>query len=540
MIQELANIISSSTVNSAIAILWLGSALLDYGELLYLAQLKEYRLDRFKDFLSTKQGKKFWFNYGRMMRLLLAFMALLWPVNDVPTIKIVLIALLTVDVTYAIYHILKRLLPRPKITVKVIFIFSVALFIEVLLLGLARDWALAFLILIMRAFIVGIAISLSFYPTAIAKKFIIFLAAKKLKKYKKLTVIGITGSYGKSTVKEFLSHLLSSKFEVIKTPKNINTEIGIAKLILKTDFSNADVFVVEMGAYKLGEIKLICDMVKPKIGILTAINEQHLSLFGSLKNTQQAKFELLRSIPKDGLAVSNVDNPLCREFLHDLEATVQTYGSDAEFKPTVMLTEINQDKDEKSISGKSIVYGVEYDMSIPVVGAHNAWNFAAAGLVAGYLGLSYQEINNKAQTLTLPSMTLEQTQYGNCTVINDSYNSNPDGFKAALHLLSSFSSARKKIVITRGMVELGDKSDEIHEDVAGEIDFIADVLVIISEDFSESLQKGVVGKYRTDILLRYESENLLKYVKSLKDTDSVILIENRIPALVYKEIFGEV
>jgi UDP-N-acetylmuramoyl-tripeptide--D-alanyl-D-alanine ligase len=530
-----------STLNISLFALWILSALFDYSEFLYLAQLKEYRLDRFKDFMSTKQGKRFMFRYGRVVRVIVAAIALFWPLNNIPALKYILLGVLMVDVSYALYRAFAGQMRRPKQTPKIAVLFGLALLFEFTLLYLTRDWVLTFLILIMRVFIIGTLIYLLYFPTTFVKKVAIRLAEKKLKRYKKLTVVGITGSYGKSTVKEFTSQILEGKFRVMKTPKNINTEIGIALFILKNDFANADIFVVEMGAYRMGEIKLICDMVHPTIGVLTGINEQHLSLFGNIRNTQKTKYELLRSLPADGLAVVNNDSPLVREFLHEIDAKVWSYGIDEEYDPTILITDLVQKMKEKRLEGTifSEPDQSEYSLSIPVLGRHNAWNFIAAGLVAGHLGMDHEEIAKQGSKLSLPKMTLAESKYGNCTIINDSYNSNPNGFKAALEFLGSFPSSRRRIVITRGMLELGEKSDELHELIGSEIDFVADELVIINEDFSDAMQMGVVGKYRTDILLRYERDELLKYVKSLKQTDAVILVENRLPSNVREEIFGD-
>ena len=246
----------------------------------------------------------------------------------------------------------------------------------------------------------------------------------------------------------------------------------------------------------------------------------------------------MEALPNDGLAIVNVDNELCREGLSRLNTKVRTYGSDSDCAPTVRIINVENMNGGGRIEGKVEFDNTIYTVDLPILGKHNFWNFVAAGLVAGHFGFTYDDIKDQTKNISLPERTLGEFEYGNCTIIDDSYNSNPDGFKAALAHLGTYSSTRKRVVITRGMLELGGKSEEIHEQIAGEIDFVTDVLVIINEDYSDSLQKGVVGKYRTDILLRYEDESLLKYIKSLKHTDSVILLENRIPQKVYNEITG--
>ncbi len=355
-------------------------------------------------------------------------------------------------------------------------------------------------------------------------------------------VIGITGSYGKTSIKEFTAHIVSKKFKVLKTPQNTNTDIGIAEFILKTDFANIDVFVVEMGAYKEGEIKKICDIVHPKIGILSAINEQHLALFGSIEQIQKTKYELLRAIPKDGLVVTNADNKYCMEYLHELDCKkIRTFGTDAENKPDCLIKNITVTK--QGIECDGAYKEVEAHLTAPVIGAHQAGNIAAAIIAAVHLKMTKDEIVNAVSTLKNESETaLKEYVYGNCTIIDDSYNSNPDGFSAALAILNGFPSRFKRIVVTRGMAELGEKSEELHKKIGEEIAFCADILIVTNpnavEFFKEAIS-GLQGKYKLEIEPIFDEQKLLERVRSLKNTESIILLESRLPSLVHKEIQGK-
>src|SRR3989338_3390948 len=317
-----------SAINLTIFFLWLSSAVIDYSEFCYIWQLKEYRWDRFHDFLTTQQGKTYWVKYRLLWRSTIAFFIFFWPMNDVLTVKYILLLLFAVDLAYNAFKFYGSSLMHPKYTQKA----AVILF-EGLIFVFARDWVLFLVLLIIRFLIITGVIFIINQISNIFKKFLIQKATRKLSEHKNLLVIGITGSYGKSTVKKFLHHILEQKYHVIRTPRNINTEIGVAQFVLSTDLSGVEVFIVEMGAYQIGEIALICQMVKPTIGILTAINEQHLSLFGSIEKTQQAKYELLKSLPADGLAVINFDNDYCREKADKLRCYVVSYGLDADQNP---------------------------------------------------------------------------------------------------------------------------------------------------------------------------------------------------------------
>ncbi|MBI5254700.1 hypothetical protein HY932_02890, partial [Candidatus Falkowbacteria bacterium] len=261
------------------------------------------------------------------------------------------------------------------------------------------------------------------------------------------------------------------------------------------------------------------------------ISEQHLSLFGDIKKTQQAKYELLQSLPQDGLAVVNCDNPYCRERLGDLKCGVMTFGMDAERNPTLLIQETKSDL--QGLYCKGIINGQGCEVESPVIGEHNAMNIAPCFLVALYLGMAADEIKTRVKTLT---GSVKITKYGACDIINDSYNSNPDGFRAALEILNKFPSEKKRIIITRGMMELGEKSEEIHKKIAEEIEFVADELVVITKDFVESLRSPLNEKYRTNFVLKDNPKELSQYIKGLRDTNCVILLENRIPGIVMKEL----
>jgi UDP-N-acetylmuramoyl-tripeptide--D-alanyl-D-alanine ligase len=158
-------------------------------------------------------------------------------------------------------------------------------------------------------------------------------------------------------------------------------------------------------------------------------------------------------------------------------------------------------------------------------------------MVGVHLGLSAENIIDAAATIPKNIHgSIRIYPYGEATIIDDSYNSNPEGFKAALDILSSFPTSRRRIVITRGMLELGERSDELHEQIGGEIAFVADELVVISEDSFLAIKKGVGDKYRTKILFKNTSKDLLEYISSLEHEPAVILLENRISQVVMEEI----
>jgi UDP-N-acetylmuramoyl-tripeptide--D-alanyl-D-alanine ligase len=518
------------------AALWVVSSVCTYIDFLYYWQLKEYRLDRMADFFRSVHGQEYLLSYKVLYRMALASFLLLLPVNGL-YLAWVVIALYGLDTVVLLRGLIRRTVRIPRRTAKMFVLVGLVLLLDLVLLLGEGAWDGVFMVFALRPLLAAVVVILFQLPTTWIKRSIIFLATKKMQRYPKMIVIGITGSYGKSTVKEMLSYVLGEQFRVWKTPKNTNTDIGVAQLILKSQLRDIDVMVVEMGAYKIGEIKAICDIVHPKVGILTAINEQHISLFGSIKHTQKAKYELLESVQSGGVAVVNSDNEHIREKLHTLSVPILSFGWEDQQNPTC-----NIDDAHETLSGTMVtcVMGADqkkYEVHIPLIGAHHAMNIAPVLLVAQHLGMSVETAVERFKTLPQPGRGLTLRQFGQSVIIDDSYNSNPDGFRAALNVLSRFPGNMRRVVVTRGMIELGGESDRIHETIAGEIAFVADELILVTKDQEAPMRKGAISdKYKLDVSLKDVPNQLLAHLEQYEQTPAVILFENRIPGAVYTSI----
>src|SRR3989344_7605319 len=196
---------------------------------------------------------------------------------------------------------------------KIKIILAIALILQVL----AALYLIHTVFLLIAALVVFFHIPAVFYALAVIiffpidyvlKQTIIGLAKRKITLFPDLKIIGITGSYGKTTMKEILATLLAEHYTVLKTPDNINTLIGIARLILKKLTGTTDIFIVEMGAYERGDIRTLCEITPPRISIITGINEAHLERFGSIENTIAAKFEIAHHAFKKTVVILNEDD----------------------------------------------------------------------------------------------------------------------------------------------------------------------------------------------------------------------------------------
>jgi len=376
--------------------------------------------------------------------------------------------------------------------------------------------------------------------SAIFKKRIVAKAKTKIAGFSNLKVIGITGSYGKTITKEILADILSKKYKVLKTPANINTAIGIAQLILDKLDETCEIFVAEMGAYKIGEIKEICEMVKPSIGIITAINEQHLALFGDIENTIKAKFELVDSLHEKGLAILNIGDEniqsgmeLRNSFSHWLKARVKLYSVGTKSNAYA----ISEATDRQVVKFKFISGINMKDFIVNIAGAHNISNILAAIIAAEDLGMELDEISQILQKADYSNAALKNLAGLNgSTLIDDTYNANPDGVLAALRFIKN--KRGRKIIVMSSLIELGSSAHKTHERLGEEISRIAAKLFFLDNYYFSDIKKGAEKNKESETEIRNEknAKKISEYLKNeLKPSDIVMFI-NRGSRKVLEEL----
>lgn len=353
------------------------------------------------------------------------------------------------------------------------------------------------------------------------------LTENKIKSFKNLKVIGITGSYGKTSVKEFLYQILKTEYNVLKTPESYNTPYGIARVVdLELD-NSYDYFICEMGAYRIGEIKEICDMVHPRYGILTGINEQHLETFGSLENTTKGKFELIDSLPKDGFGIVNTDNSrILEEYKnHDKYNNLFTYGH-SDKKLSEKQFRIKNLRSSHIGSNFDILFeNNEYQAQTKLLGYPNIQNILAAAAMAYKLGMKPQTITKAIEDLKPVPHRLEIKLREGMTIIDDAYNSNKDGFVYAVELLALFN--RPKIIVTPGIVDLGKETLSIHKRLGEFLNTLDYIILVGKSDRTKGLKEGVSDKRK---IIEIDSINeVWKKVEELNVKHPVVLLENDLP-----------
>lgn len=349
-------------------------------------------------------------------------------------------------------------------------------------------------------------------------------AARILSEHKSLIVIGITGSYGKTSVKNFLHALLSVKYNTLMTPGSFNTTMGVVRTVREQLRPSHEIFLAEMGAKQAGDIKEICDLVHPKYGIISSIGEQHLETFKTVENIIATKFELADALPEDGIAFLNTDNAYIRE--HAVTVPTVTYGaekdSDADYRASDIAV---------SAAGSTFTFttpaGDSRRFTTKLLGAHNIQNLAGCMAIAHTLGVTLDEMVYAVRMLKPVEHRLQLLPNG---FIDDAYNSNPAGFRGALDTLALFDARR--ILVTPGMVELGEREEALNRELGAYAADKCDVAVLVGEKQAPPLKEGLLsaGFKEENIFVAKTLQDGLAYIAGLPPVEKqIVLLENDLP-----------
>ncbi|MFH1509836.1 MAG: UDP-N-acetylmuramoyl-tripeptide--D-alanyl-D-alanine ligase [Candidatus Nealsonbacteria bacterium] len=455
---------------------------------LYMWQLKEYRIDRFREEMTRNKNIIF---PDIVVISFLFLSVVMFREIDQWFLNALFVFYFLVGLK-SIYGLMKRRWKFPVLTKKMILLISLVFIVSVFFFYIFLDrFPITIIIFeILIPILLFIVVLLLQIPTFFTKRYIFQLARKKRESFKDLIVIGVTGSYGKSSTKEFLYTILSGKYNVLKTEGNINTEIGIANTILSKLTEEHQVFICEMGAYKIGEIKRSSAIVNPKIGVLTGINQQHLALFGSQENIIKGKYELIEALPLDGIAFFNVNNEYCRKLYDKTNIKKETYGEKAE-----------------------------------APGEENIWGAVA---VAKYLGMTEEEISKGFEKIKdrIGGIKFKEGING-LTVLDATYSANPDGILAHLEHIKKLPG--KKIMIMPCLIELGTASSNVHQKIGEKTKGVCDLLIITSKDFYNDIKKG-----NPEAIYINNANEILKKINEVSSSGDVILLESRVPEKLKK------
>lgn len=450
---------------------------------IYLFQIKEYRFDRVNVFIQETGSLQF-------------FMITSFRLPAI-TLRNIIICLLSLPVYMYIYR-------------------------EVLAVD---NWIIYILLIILTPFIAFVSVLISVLVTdvlAYIKRRYILLQANKIKLKSRAKIIGVTGSFGKTTTKEWLYSVLSSSFQVAKTDNNMNTDIGVALSLIKNLKANTQYFIAEMGAYKKGEIKSICKLVKPKYGIITGIGNQHIALFGSQDNILKAKGELLVSLPKNGTAYVN-SNEGFESFQKFTKCRLVSFGkqeSDISIRQESTL-EIPK---YEIIYKKNTFY---VSSTLPQRFLTNLLPVIGLSIDLGISPLVLEEaIPNLIQNLS--NQLIKVTKQG-MKVIDSSYNINVEAFISNVDFLKSFG-MKYNIIISKGIIELGENKTQSYNKILHSVNDSNAILLTTDPLFNELKSKDNV------VLLSNETQ-ILKKIDSYPSNETILAIMGRFSQKFIYQLF---
>jgi UDP-N-acetylmuramoyl-tripeptide--D-alanyl-D-alanine ligase len=268
-------------------------------------------------------------------------------------------------------------------------------------------------------------------------------------------VIGVTGSAGKTSTKDVIATMLARSMPVGKTIGNLNNHVGVPLSILRLP-SQARVAVLEMGMNHAGEIRALCAIARPRIGVVTNVGYAHMEAFDSIDGVAAAKRELIESLPSDGIAVLNADDPLVSHFLEVHQGRSITFGIDRE--ADIRATEVQLT--DHGVSFR--VEGVQFESAL--IGRHSVSNILAGLTVAALYGIRPSELTEVVKDLAAPPMRGRRLIHNEVVILDDCYNSNPDAARAMIDVLRD-TPAKRRIAVLGEMLELGRWSEPLHRDV---------------------------------------------------------------------------
>jgi UDP-N-acetylmuramoyl-tripeptide--D-alanyl-D-alanine ligase len=308
------------------------------------------------------------------------------------------------------------------------------------------------------------------------------------------TVIGITGSYGKTTTKFSTGAVLAQDRPTLVTPDSYNSLLGVVRTVNEHLRDSHRAFLVEMGMFRRGDIAELCELTRPTIGVITAIGPMHLERLGSIEAIAAAKGELLDALPPHGHFVTNADDPRCLELAARAHVPVTLFGIENERAEVIA-------RDVRPAEGRTrfelLLDGPADEplaVSAALLGRHNVANLLAAAAVGRALGIAPERIAAGLQSVSAPAHRLHaiHNAAAGVVVIDDAYNSNPDGARAALEVLREHPAARR-LLVTPGMVELGELEPELNRAFGEQAAAACDIAILVGAERVAPIREGLAG-----------------------------------------------
>lgn len=353
---------------------------------------------------------------------------------------------------------------------------------------------------------------------------------KKLREENGLAVVGITGSFGKTSTKFISNTILSESFRVQNTPSSYNTPMGLSKVINNDLNEEKQIFLAELGAKVPGEIKEVADLVQPTIGVITAIGPTHMHLFKTIETIQKTKYELIESLDENGVAIFNYDNDYVKPLADKTRIKTIRYGMEDVDKLDIYAKDIKVGERGSTFTLVVKDQG-QVEAKTKLLGAHNISNLLAAASIGVTLGMPLDKIASGIEKVEPVEHRLNIVDGGTgVIVIDDAFNSNPVGAQAALDVLGAFENG-KKIIITPGMVELGDMEEEENYKFGKNMAKVVDYAILVGPKRTQPIYKGLIeaGFSQDKIIVAKSLNEATASLGALTGPGDVVLFENDLP-----------
>ena len=357
-------------------------------------------------------------------------------------------------------------------------------------------------------------------------------ARQRIRKHPHLITIGITGSFGKTNVKFMLRDMLAKRYKVLATPASFNTAMGISRVVNDDLTDDHEIFIAEMGATHVGDIKELVDLVRPKYGILTSIGNRHLDTFGSLENIASTKYELIQGLPKEGgFAVFGSGD----DYIDRLYAMCKKDKCRVSLDPRADA-DVHAEGIAYSEQGTrfTLVFsdGARIECATPLLGSYNVKNLLLAAALARRLDVSPEQIADAAAHLKPIEHRLQLT-VEDLNVIDDTLNEDPDGAFEALRVLAQMPGRR--IVVTPGMGDLGQQEADINYALGTVMADCADTVILVGAQNSQrGLRRGLLQSRfpRSALHTVDDMDDASDLLEELSDTGDTVLFESHVPDYV--------
>ncbi len=358
------------------------------------------------------------------------------------------------------------------------------------------------------------------------KQIIVWRAKSKILNLKsQIKIIGIAGSYGKTTMKEILTQVLSIKYQVLSTPESVNTPVGIARWVLQKVSKDAEILIVEMGEHYKGDVEEICNLARPDIAVVTGINEAHLERMKTLENITETIFELVTKAKAGALVVLNGD-----------DKNVEEYYTEYVWPDHRIERFKIEDLGLKKFDSEKLRWEAEIEklgkLEINLLGEYALGDVSAAIQVAKSLGMANEEIKKGIANIKPVEHRLQPIKSaGDVLVIDDAYNGNPAGVAEAIKVLSRFEN-RRKLFITPGLVEIGKASAEVHRKIGEQLAGVADVVILIRNSVTPFIELGIknyelrVGGKKPEIIIFDSATEAHSSLPKILKPNDVIVFQN--------------